>query len=409
MKIAIITSGFLPVIDGVTISGLHRVKYLSQWGHDVILLCPDYSDLANVYPHWPTYTGEIFRGVRVINLESHPFMGLDFERNINRKGHKTLLKELEAFQPDIIHVDEPERIFLGTWQVPGLGFARKHNIPCISFFRTNFLEYIEDFFPLKGYFLTLVKALCKWLIVWIYNQYDLTLIHSRVTHRKLVHLGINNSMYAELSGFDANAFDSALRSADFFDRVYQLPEVDKKIKLVFLGRLTSDKGWRFTLEALNKVTKTVDLKNVAFLVAGDGPMHDEIAERLSAFSPHAHLLGRVPPEAVPALLINSDIHVTTSEKETLGLTILEAFASGIPVLAPNAGGVIENVRHGENGLLFHPQDPQDFADKLQKLIQDDNMRQRMGWRAMADIKHYNWEQAVANLAQIWQKQIALNH
>ena len=48
----------------------------------------------------------------------------------------------------------------------------------------------------------------------------------------------------------------------------------------------------------------------------------------------------------PALLANCNLHVTTSEKETRGLTILEALAAGIPVLAPNSGGVIENIHHG---------------------------------------------------------------
>jgi len=47
MKIAIITSGFLPIIDGVTVSGMQRLKRLSQWGHEVILFCPDYSSVTS--------------------------------------------------------------------------------------------------------------------------------------------------------------------------------------------------------------------------------------------------------------------------------------------------------------------------------------------------------------------------
>ncbi len=50
MKIAIITSGFLPIMDGVTVSGLQRLKRLSQWGHEVILFCPDYSSLEDYFP-----------------------------------------------------------------------------------------------------------------------------------------------------------------------------------------------------------------------------------------------------------------------------------------------------------------------------------------------------------------------
>ena len=110
MKIAIIASGFLPLIDGVTVSGLQRLNKLSQWGHEVVLFCPDYSSLKADYPNWRDYTGDILPGVRVINLTSSSFVGLEYEPNVTRKSYQTVLQELADFQPDIIHVDEPERI-----------------------------------------------------------------------------------------------------------------------------------------------------------------------------------------------------------------------------------------------------------------------------------------------------------
>ena len=76
MKIAIIASGFLPLIDGVTVSGMQRLIKLSQWGHQVILFCPDYSGLETDYPNWQDYTGNILPGVRVVNLVSNCFVGL---------------------------------------------------------------------------------------------------------------------------------------------------------------------------------------------------------------------------------------------------------------------------------------------------------------------------------------------
>lgn len=76
MKIAIITSGFLPVVDGVTITVFQRIQKLSQLGHQVLLFCPDYSALPTIYPHWKDYTGDILPGVRVINLDSTAFTGL---------------------------------------------------------------------------------------------------------------------------------------------------------------------------------------------------------------------------------------------------------------------------------------------------------------------------------------------
>jgi glycogen synthase len=62
MKIAIITSSFYPVIDGVTVAVYNRVKQLSTLGHQVIIFCPDYSVIKHIYPHWQDYTGEILPG-----------------------------------------------------------------------------------------------------------------------------------------------------------------------------------------------------------------------------------------------------------------------------------------------------------------------------------------------------------
>ncbi len=89
--------------------------------------------------------GKILPGIKVVNLKSTPFF-VEFERNVAWNAYRDLTRELSDFQPDIIHVDEPERLFVGFWRVAGVDFARRHHLPCVSFFRTNFIEYLVDFF-----------------------------------------------------------------------------------------------------------------------------------------------------------------------------------------------------------------------------------------------------------------------
>ncbi|BAU63090.1 glycosyl transferase, group 1 [Stanieria sp. NIES-3757] len=405
MKIAIITSGFLPVIDGVTVSGWNRIQKLSEWGHQVLLFCPDYSAISSIYPNWQDFTGNILPGVRVVNLKSTPFF-VEFERNVAFYSYSKLQQELEKFQPDVIHVDEPERLFVGFWRVAGKDYAQKHHIPCLSFFRTNFLEYLEDFFPLPKPLLNLLIYLIRKLIIYVYNSYDLTLVTSKVTEPKIRKIGIKNIFYSNLIGFDTSKFNPQLRQANFFKTNYNLPELDDKVKLIFLGRLTPDKGWGFTLKALPKLFQTIDKNKIAILIAGDGEMKTEICQTISQFTPHFYCFGRVAPEQIPVLLVNSDFHVTTSEKETRGLTVLEAFAANIPVLAPRAGGVVENIQDGINGFLFTPQDQDDFIHKLKILVENQSLRQQMGIQGRKSvIGKYSWEQAVTNLLNIWQEQI----
>jgi glycosyltransferase involved in cell wall biosynthesis len=405
MKIAIITSGFLPVIDGVTVSGMQRLQKLSQWGHEVLLFCPDYSALNKIYPNWQEFTGKILPGVRVVSLASTPFMDLDFERNVSVFSNGTLFRELESFQPDIIHVDEAERLFFGFFRKPGLAYARKANIPCVSFFRTNFLEYVEDYIPLPSIAISVIKFFFKRIILFVYNAYDVTLVSSKVTHKKLVELGFKNTRYGNLLGFEQKMFAESLCRPSFFEDKYQILDIEQKVKLLFLGRLTPDKGWDFTLEALAQLVQT-EREAIAIIIAGGGPMQDDIAAKLFELNIETHLLGRVPPEDVPLLLANSDVHVTASTKETRGLTVLEAFAAGIPVLAPNAGGVTENIRDGWNGFLFEPHDLTDFKQKLLQLIQNCAQRQEMGRNAKSCVAQYSWDETVKNLVEIWTELIA---
>lgn len=408
MKIAIITSGFLPVVDGVTITGYSRLKQLSKKGHQVVLFCPDYSKIVHIYPNWQQYTGNILPGVRIVNLPSTAFF-VEFERNVAWYSYKKLEQELTAFKPDIIHVDEPERLFVGFWRIPGLKYARKHNIPCVSFFRTNFIEYLEDFFPLPTPILRSLQWVVKRLVISVYNAYDLTLVTSKITSEKIKKIGIKNVYYNNFLGLENEYFNLALQK-NFFTQQYKLPELDNKIKLIFLGRLTPEKGWNFTLKNLEYLAQQIDVNNLAFLIVGDGELKEKITQKFTQFIPYFHLFGRVAPEQVPALLINSDLHVTTSEKETRGLTILEAFTAGIPVLAPRAEGVVENIESGTNGFLYHPGDQHDFVEKLKVLIEDNKLRQEMGLQAQASIKNqYTWEKAVDNLLQVWQEQIIRNN
>ncbi len=405
MKIAIIASGFLPVIDGVTVSGLQRLRKLSEWGHEVLFFCPDYSALKAVYPDWEDYTGDILPGVRVVNLASNGLMGLGFDRNVAFFAYPALLKELRAFQPDIIHVDEPERLFLGFLRVPGLGYAKSVSVPCVSFYRTNFIEYVDDFFALPSFINSIIKTIFKRIFIYIYSSYNITLVSSRVTYEKVSKMGFGNVEYANLLGFDVDGFLPELRKTNFFEASHQKSNLDTKVKLVFLGRLTPDKGWKFTIDALACLRQIIDIKEIAIIVAGDGPMRDEILVRLNELGYTAHFLGRISPDQVPSLLANCDIHVTTSEKETRGLTVLEAFAAGIPVLAPRKGGVMENIQDGENGFLYNPGDQTDFLKNLKCLIQDRALRREMGKKGRESVSNYSWDYTVKNLVEIWEKQI----
>lgn len=404
MKIAILTSSFYPVIDGVTVAVYNRVKQLSHLGHQVKLFCPDYSAIAEIYPNWQDYTGEILPGIEVISLPSTKSISLDFERDPSRKSYAKIQQKLTEFSPDLIHVDEAERLSICFLRRAGVKFASKHQIPCIAFFHTNYLEYFDDYFSFKLGINKLTKGFLSKLFTNIYNAYDLTLVASHDTSLRLEARGIKNIHCAELLGLDIEKFTQVEQSSDFWQTAYNFEHLEDKVKLIFVGRLTADKGWDFCLKNLNQLAAELQSK-LAFLIVGEGELKTRIQEELSQISPHVYFLGRVPPAEIPQLLVNSDIFVTNSTKETRGLAVMEACAVGIPVVAPEAGGITDTIVDGENGALYFPDQPQDFIAKLTLLASISELRQTMGDKAQARVRQLSWQQTTENLLTIWQQEI----
>ena len=404
MKIAIICSSFFPVIDGVTIAVYQRLKQLSLLGHQVIVFCPDYSAIAQIYPDYQKYMGNILPGIEIISLPSSKAIALEFERDVTLKSYQLVLDKLEQFKPDLIHVDEAERLGVCWLKIPGVKYAQQHNIPCVAWFHTNYVDYLDDYINLPLGLNKLIKQALNFIFAKIYNAYDRTLVSSSITADKIRQRGIKNVFYIELLGCDLNRFNAIDKNTYFFQNKYNLPDLKDKIKLIFIGRLTPDKGWNFTLSAIAKLPPKIRSR-IAIIIAGDGALRTEI-EQISKLSiADTYLLGRISPEAIPELLTNGDIFITNSEKETRGLTIIEAAAAGTPAIAPNAGGVIETIEDGETGWLYQPQDEADFLNKLTILINDSDLRQSMGNKAKKLARQYSWQQTVGNLIEFWSDEI----
>lgn len=406
MKIAVISSGFFPVIDGVSVAVYNRLRILNQSGHQVLLLCPDYSALEQIYPDWQDHIGYIFPNTNVVSLPSKPALGLEFERDVKPEAYSLVLEKLQAFEPDIIQIDEPERLFVCFQKMPGVDFAKQRKIPCICFFHTNYIEYVENYIPAPKILINCLNFLLKYLFSWIYNSYDATLVSSHVTDQKIRKMGIHNALYEQFLGVDLDAFDSSGRSIHFFQQEYDFERVDDKVKLLFVGRLTPDKGWEFTYKAFEKLSEVVNLNNIAVIIVGDGPLRQQIADKLGKVMSDIYFTGRIPPKQMPALFTNSDIYVTTSEKETTGLTVLEACAARIPVIAPCAGGVIDNIQDGWNGFVYKSQDVSDFTSKLALLVKNSSLRQEMGENGRNYVDNLTWENVTERMINVWENQIS---
>jgi glycosyltransferase involved in cell wall biosynthesis len=381
MKVALISSTFLPSHDGVSITLFERLKKLSEANHSVLCFVSSYAEIADIYPNWSNYVGNIFPQVRVIALASQEWMDVPQERNPIRKSLAVINDALDEFQPDIIEVEEPERLWTTLFTLPGLSYAKKNRIPYIGCYRTNFIDYIPDYVP--SLFVGIAKSVATILTKWVYNQCSITLVGSQFIEQKLIAWGIKNVDYVKVIGPPIVTNPEKLKNPNFFAELYNLPEVDQSVKILFLGRLSPDKNWDFSLKYLPQLRAQTITNKYTLIVAGRGELDELITASEFVKELPTVILGEVPHGQIPQLLTNVDLHVTASLKETFGRTVQESLYVGTPVLAPDCDWTRNLVESDFNGILYDSKNGADFIEKLATLINNAGDRQRLGQNALS--------------------------
>jgi glycosyltransferase involved in cell wall biosynthesis len=166
------------------------------------------------------------------------------------------------------------------------------------------------------------------------------------------------------------------------DRKVQMIMSDSVMRVLFLARLEKAKGVFETIEAVNILLKRgIDVR---LDIAGDGSAADQVREYLGESGPlsqHVRLLGYVRGEQKKEVLASNQIYCLPSQSEGMPVSVLEAMAFGMPIVARSVGGLKDLLQEGRTGYAICKSDPEDLADLLQKLISD-----RQG---MASIARFN--------------------
>ncbi len=168
---------------------------------------------------------------------------------------------------------------------------------------------------------------------------------------------------------------------------------------LFVGRLSAEKGIRTMLSAW-RLLKSVPLK-----IVGDGPLMAEVKELIERERLAIEILGRRPREEVFSLMRRASFLVFPSEwYEGFPMTIAEAFACGLPVVASRLGAMAEILEDGRTGLLFEPGNPEDLAAKVVWAWTHPEEMRRMGSAARQEFEEkYTAEKNYQMLMQIYEQ------
>jgi phosphatidylinositol alpha 1,6-mannosyltransferase len=316
VRVAIVAESFLPNVNGVTNSVLRVIDHLRRTGHEVLVIAPD-------TPKGQPPAERIHDGIRVYRVPSRMFpkitslpLGMPRPR---------MVRVLRGFDPDVVHLASPALLGFG-----GMHASRHLRVPTVAVFQTDVAGFAASYGI--GF-----AARAAW--AWtrhLHSRVDRTLAPSTSAMENLAAHRIPRvhkwARGVDISGFAPSARDERLR---------RRWSPDGKPIVGFVGRLAPEKH----VDRLAVLAKRDDLQLV---IVGDGIDRGKLESGL----PSAVFTGALYGEVLAAAYASMDVFVHPGEHETFCQAVQEAMASGLPVIAPNAGGPRDLVAPWRTGLLL---------------------------------------------------------
>ncbi len=278
---------------------------------------------------------------------------------------------LDAFEPDLVHLATEALVGL-----VGRSWARSARVPTVSSYCTNFPDYMA------GYRMGLLEGPVWSHLRRFHESAVLSFCPSEATRSELMKRGFHDRFRIWGRGVDSRLFHPAKRSDDL--RRSLAPGAD--LILLYVGRIAPEKRLDLLLDAMPHLQARTP-QRLALVLVGGGPAVEGLAAREVD---GVHFAGYRSGEDLAAHYASSDLFLFPSDTETFGQVVTEAMASGLPVVAPARGGVVETVRTNETGILFEPGSVEDLVERALPLIEDGALRNRLGIEARNAAEGRGW-------------------
>jgi len=372
VRIALFSETFLPQRNGVALLLDRLIRHLTEKGHEVLVAAPVSWRPRGEAPHRA--------GVRVLRVPGVPLPRYP-DLTLSLPFAPQVVREVAAFRPDVIHLVTEYSLGL-----TGLQTAVTLGVPALASFHTNIPRYL----PYYGF--AWAGEACWQYLRWFHNQTAATFCPSETNRRELTERGFRN-VRVWPRGVDTAQFAPAARCRDGGDRAVE------PLRLLYVGRLTPEKDLPVLFEAY-ELLRGRGGHTLRLTLVGDGAYSGVMRARAPS---DATFAGYLEGQALSDAYAAADVFVFPSRSETLGNVVLEALASGLPVVGVRDGGTLENVRDGENGILCAPGDAGAFADGIQRLAADPPLRSRLARNARAWAEARSWDAAFAPLTDAYEE------
>lgn len=370
MRIAVFTDTFEPEINGVT-KTLQKMRLaMEARGIEYLFFVPGEGPFES-------------ETSRTASFASFRFFAYP-QCRIALPDYGAVKRRLDAFKPDIIHLTTPFSIGLC-----GARYAREQGIPHTATYHTDFPEYLDH------YGLGILKKGAWQFFKWFHDSSDINFAPSEQTRLKMETMGIPRLALWK-RGIETERFNPRFRDGDL--RLGWTNGNGDIPCLVHVGRLAREKE----LDVLMDAVDILNAKEVPFrlVFVGDGPMRAQLEARAAS---NVRFSGYRTGADLSRHYASGDLFCFTSGTETYGNVLLEAMASGLPAVSVREGGASENVIDGVNSLVFKRGSGADMAEKIERLLRDVSLRERLAAGALRHVQNKDWTSVFDDLFKRYER------
>lgn len=375
LHIAHFTNTYHPVVSGVVRSVNTFRQSLTELGHLVFIFAQDASDHQDEEPF-------IFR-YPAIELPATP----DFPLAIPFSPF--VEKLLPSLKADVIHSHHP--FLLGS---SAARHADELGLPLVFTFHTQYREY--------SHYISLSQELVKGIIDRLISDYMRRCQHivapSESIRRMLANeYGVMQHVTVIPTGLDLKRYQGIERQV-----ARQKLGWEQELVLISVGRLAKEKNWQTLLQAVFPVMQK--RKNVRFILLGDGDERKSLEKmtKEAGLTERVTFTGTVPFNEVVNYLTAADLFCFASVSETQGLVTMEAMAAGLPIVAVDAAGTHDVVKHEQEGLLT-PNDSQALTEAIERVLEDEALRQCFKAAAEHKIRSFDAVKQAEKLVAVYEQ------
>ena len=368
MRILFITASYLPVTNGVTYHISSIKKAMEGLGHKVYVFAPSfpgYKDNEKGVIRFPSFPNPI--------IKSYP-VGIPI----------VAVSKIKKLKPDIVHTHHP--FYIGQYASQ---LAEKLSVPLFFSAHTQYEKYLNYYFP-QGYKLT--SKIVARDIAKLAKKCNKIICPSQNTKSRVEQMGVKNTTLIH-NGVENTFFNKPKKKSV------------NQPTLVFTGRLEKEKNPLFLIKVARELVKTIP--NFKLIVIGSGSLFSQFQEKLFYYklSENVIVTGEVARSLLPDIYKAAHLFITPSVSEVMPLSIIEAAASGLPVIALKNSNLEDLVINEKTGYILDS-NPRIIAEKITGIFSNEKLLSRLSNNSFKHSQNFSVDKTAEKLLELYSKSIS---